>query len=109
MINAKYLSPDAQFAFACFLVAEINRHKKDIENAKRDLERLREMGVDVARLRYGFCDCGGLDDIDDMEVPGGCLEMANVYHKRPGRCGPGRKREAVPGGAGRGRDRPKSS
>ena len=47
MINAKDLSPDAQFAFACFLKAEINRHRKDIENAERDLERLRDMGVDV--------------------------------------------------------------
>jgi len=55
MINAKYLSPDAQFAFACFLVAEINRHKKDIENAERDLERLRDMGVDVdLALDVGF-------------------------------------------------------
>ena len=47
MINAKDLSPEAQFAFACFLKAEINRHRKDIENAERDLERLRDMGVDV--------------------------------------------------------------
>jgi len=29
------------------LVAEIYRHRKDIENAERDLERLRDMGVDV--------------------------------------------------------------
>jgi hypothetical protein len=49
MILAKDLSPDAQFAFACFIVAECNRHQKDIDNGKADLERLREMGVDVDR------------------------------------------------------------
>lgn len=44
---ARDLSPEAAFAFACFLKAEINRHRKDIENAERDLERLRDIGVDV--------------------------------------------------------------
>jgi fructose-1,6-bisphosphatase/sedoheptulose 1,7-bisphosphatase-like protein len=47
MIQAKDLSPDAQFAFACFLIAEKNRHYKDIDNADKDLKRLKEMGVDV--------------------------------------------------------------
>ena len=47
MILAKDLSPDAQFAFACFLKAEINRHQKDIDNAYADLERLKELGVNV--------------------------------------------------------------
>ena len=46
-MNARDLSPEAQFAFACFLKAEINRHIKDIENAKKDLLRLKEMGVKV--------------------------------------------------------------
>lgn len=47
MINAKDLSPDAQFAFACFLKAEINRHYTDIDNAEKDLRQLKKMGVDV--------------------------------------------------------------
>lgn len=49
MINAKYLSPDAQFAFACFLKAEINRHVTDIGNALHDLHALRQLGVDVEK------------------------------------------------------------
>ena len=54
-MNARDLSPEARFAFACFLKAEINRHIKDIENAKMDLMRLKEMGVDVgAAYDMGF-------------------------------------------------------
>lgn len=55
MINAKDLSPEAQFAFACFLKAEINRHAADIGNALHDLDALRQIGVDVKAARdIGF-------------------------------------------------------
>ena len=50
MINAKDLSPEARFAFACFLAAEINRHIRDIEDIRQDLERLQKMGVDICKV-----------------------------------------------------------
>ena len=62
IVSAKDLSPDAKFALACFLIAEANRHKKDIENAMADLEALREMGVDVDKAYdMGFVVCRELD------------------------------------------------
>jgi hypothetical protein len=59
-MNAINLSPEARFAFACFLVAEINRHKKDIKNAEADLEALRKMGVpvdDAYDMGFVTCQC----------------------------------------------------
>ena len=62
IVAAKDLSPDAKFALACFLVAEANRHKKDIENAEKDLEALRKMGVDVDKAYdMGFVVCRDVD------------------------------------------------
>ena len=59
IINAKELTPDQRFAFACFLLAERNRHQQDIDNANRDLEELRALGVDVDRAYdMGFVVCG---------------------------------------------------
>ena len=61
IVNAKDLSPDQQFAFAAFLKQEALRHKKDIDNAMRDLEALRDLGVDVDKARpLGFVICGEL-------------------------------------------------
>lgn len=55
MISALDLSPEAQFAFAVFLSMEIRRHEQDIRNAKADLIRLKEMGVDIDHLPdWGF-------------------------------------------------------
>lgn len=62
IVNAKDLSPAARFALACFLIAEANRHQKDIENAKEDLEALRKMGVDVDKAYdMGFVVCRELE------------------------------------------------
>jgi hypothetical protein len=62
MLNVIQLSPEARFAFACFLVAEINRHMKDIENAEADLKALREIGVPVElAFDMGFISCRGDD------------------------------------------------
>ena len=47
MIQAKDLSPDAQFAFALFQIKEKKRHQEDIAKIDADLARLRDMGVDV--------------------------------------------------------------
>ena len=46
-MNARDLSPEAQFAFAVFQVKEKRRHQKDILAIDIDLENLRQMGVDV--------------------------------------------------------------
>jgi hypothetical protein len=62
IVSAKDLSPDAKFALACFLIAEINRHQKDIDNAKEDLAALREMNVDISKAYdMGFVVCRELD------------------------------------------------
>ena len=54
-MNARDLSPEAQFAFAAFLSMEIRRHEQDIKNARADLLRLKEMGVDIDHLPdWGF-------------------------------------------------------
>lgn len=47
MIQAKDLSPDAQFAFALFQIKERKRHQEDIAKIDADLANLRKMGVDV--------------------------------------------------------------
>jgi hypothetical protein len=58
LVDVRTLSSEGKFAFACFLVAEINRHKKDIQNAEADLEALRQMGVQVDKaFDMGFVTC----------------------------------------------------
>jgi hypothetical protein len=60
LVDVRTLSSEGKFAFACFLVAEINRHRKDIENAEADLEALRAMGIPVdAAYDMGFISCRG--------------------------------------------------
>jgi hypothetical protein len=57
--NAKELNPDQQIAFAAFLKMEIRRHEKDIQNALRDLDELRLLGVPVDEAPdFGFVVCG---------------------------------------------------
>ena len=63
IINAKELNPDQRFAYACFVVGKITGLQRDIDNANRDLEELRALGVDVDRAYdMGFVICGEVSE-----------------------------------------------